>query len=215
MSTLLHILWSSIIEWNSNIIVSWRSQEAFSPFYGSSCHHSTFLPSGNAGRRVFPEHCNFAQCLYTTTWQKWKLSFLVRCAAVLHPEFRIQDLLLIMPINTTAILPVEPLGLSYKSLQGWDKKEAKGENWQEKRYFKFFPFKKTMFRMNYIFLLHTYFYNLGENYFLEIHWIVSFSLFTAAHGIWNKFHDMCRIFRCRFPELPLRACETIKNSQIL
>lgn len=176
---------------------------------------STFPASGNAGRKVFPEYCNFAQSLYSTAWKKWKLSCLVRCAALLHPEFRIQGLLLILPINTTTILPVEPLdGLSHKSLQGWDKKGAQGESWQEKRYFTFFPFKKAMFGMSDIFLFYTYSYNLGENYFLEIHWIVSFSFFTAIHGVWNKFHDMCRISWCSCPEFPLLV-KKIKNYQIL
>lgn len=102
---------------------------------------------------------------YTASaWQKWKLSCLVRCAAVLHPEFTIQGLLLIVPINTTAILPVEPLGgLSYKTLQGLDKKGAKGETDKKWNILHFSPLKRQC--LVWIFLLYIY---------LKFRWKLSF-----------------------------------------
>lgn len=86
---------------------------------------------------ILPNACT------ASLWQKWKLSCLQRCAAVPLPEFRIQGLPLIMPINITTISPVKPLGgLPYKSIQGWDIKGAKGESWQERDLLHFSPLKR-------------------------------------------------------------------------
>lgn len=132
MRTLLHILWSSTIEF--------FLKKFFNHFMvalaitAPSLHLQVQVGKFVLSTVTLPDACT------APAWQKWKLRCLVRCAAVLHPEFRIQGLLLIMPINTTTILPLEPLGgLPYKSIQEWGKKGAKGESWQEKGSFTFSP----------------------------------------------------------------------------